>query len=147
MKYPIELPSLSDFRFSYPVQLRFNDIDILGHVNNTVYLSLYDLGKARYMEAVNHGAVNWQRVESVIANVDCAFISQMRFGDDIRVYTRCIHIGEKSYTLQQVLADANGEIKSLCNTVMVNYNPDTGKATPISANWRSNLEAFENNTI
>lgn len=32
------------------VQLRFNDIDILGHLNNTVYFSLYDLGKARYME-------------------------------------------------------------------------------------------------
>lgn len=147
MKYPIQLPDLKDFNFSYDVQLRFNDIDILGHVNNTVYLSLFDLGKARYMEAVNGGNVNWQRVESVIANIDCAFIKQMRFGDNIKVYTRCTHIGAKSYELQQILADDKGEIKSICNTVMVCFDPSTGHAADVSPQWRANLEAFEGKNL
>ena len=30
------------FRHHTDVQIRFNDIDILGHVNNTVYFSFYD---------------------------------------------------------------------------------------------------------
>ena len=38
------------FRHTLPLQLRFNDIDLLGHVNNSVYFSFYDLGKARYFE-------------------------------------------------------------------------------------------------
>ena len=33
------------FRHTLPLQLRFNDIDLLGHVNNSVYFSFYDLGK------------------------------------------------------------------------------------------------------
>lgn len=143
MKYPIELPSLSEFHHSLPVQLRFNDIDILGHLNNTVYLSLYDLGKARWMEAVNEGRVNWQRVESVIANIDCAYIKQIRFGDRISVYTRCLHVGDKSFTLQQALADDKGEIRSLCNTVMVCFDPDTHRAATVKEEWRRAVEAFE----
>lgn len=30
------------FRHSVPVQLRFNDLDPLGHVNNSVYFTFYD---------------------------------------------------------------------------------------------------------
>ena len=33
------------FKHSVPVQLRFNDADALGHVNNSVYFTFYDLGK------------------------------------------------------------------------------------------------------
>ena len=33
-----------------PVQLRFNDADALGHINNSVYFSFYDLGKTEYFK-------------------------------------------------------------------------------------------------
>lgn len=145
MKEKIILPLLDDFRHSLPVQLRFNDIDILGHVNNTVYLSLFDLGKARYMEQVNKGRVNWQKVESIIANVNCSFVNQMRFGEEIFVYTRCVAVGNKSYTLEQVLADAKGEIKAVCTTVMVAYDPERHQAVEVSETWRKNVKEYENN--
>ena len=31
------------FKHTLPVQLRFSDVDQFGHVNNSVYFSLYDL--------------------------------------------------------------------------------------------------------
>ena len=37
-----------EFRHRQPVQIRFNDIDIFGHLNNSVYLQFMDLGKAEY---------------------------------------------------------------------------------------------------
>ena len=39
-------------KHSVPVQLRFNDTDALGHVNNSTYFSFYDLGKSEYFAAV-----------------------------------------------------------------------------------------------
>lgn len=143
MKFPVEIPPLADFRHHIDVQLRFNDIDILGHLNNTVYFSLYDLAKARYMEAVLDGDIDWQRVESVIANIDCAYLKQIRFGEKISALTRCIHIGDKSFTLQQMLVDDTGDVKSLCNTVMVSYDPDTRTAIPVSDRWRRRCAHFE----
>ena len=40
------------FRHTLPIQLRFNDVDKFGHVNNTVYFSFYDLGKTEYFASV-----------------------------------------------------------------------------------------------
>lgn len=34
------------------MQIRFNDVDVLGHMNNTVYFTLYDTAKADYFAAV-----------------------------------------------------------------------------------------------
>lgn len=102
---PATLPKPSDFRHHVDLQLRFNDIDILGHLNNTVYFSFYDTGKAYYLEAVNGGRMDFRRVESVIANVDCAFVSPTYFGEEIEVCTKCEHVGDKSLTIFQMIVN------------------------------------------
>ena len=35
-----------------PIQLRFNDIDQMGHVNNAVIMEFLDLGKSEYFTSV-----------------------------------------------------------------------------------------------
>ncbi|MDE6842054.1 MAG: acyl-CoA thioesterase, partial [Muribaculaceae bacterium] len=94
------LPDPQDFKHRVLVQTRFNDVDILGHINNTVYFSFYDTGKAYYFNSVRNGNMNWRKVETVIANVNCAYIHSMYFGEQIEVCTRCIEIREKSFILQ-----------------------------------------------
>ena len=69
---PNSIPDIRLFRHSVPAQLRFNDIDILGHLNNTVYFSFYDTGKAYFFNSIMEGGIEWRTVETVIANVDCA---------------------------------------------------------------------------
>ena len=124
--------------------MRFNDIDILGHLNNTVYFSFFDTGKAYYLEAVNGGKMNWQRVESVIANVDCAFISSVYFGEPVEICTRCEHLGSKSFTLlQMILNKDTREIKCICRTVMVAYDPDARRTTPLPGHWRKGITDYE----
>jgi acyl-CoA thioester hydrolase len=40
------------FNSIIPIQVRFNDVDMLGHVSNTVYQNYYDAGKLHYFEEV-----------------------------------------------------------------------------------------------
>lgn len=134
---------LESFRHSTEVQIRFNDIDILGHVNNTVYLTFYDTAKARYMEAVKGGNINWQKVETVIANIDCAFVNPTYFGEVIKVYTRCLSIHDKSFRLLQVIAGSEGQIKSVCESVMVSFDTATLRPSSVPDDWRHDLSAFE----
>ncbi|MCM1319614.1 MAG: acyl-CoA thioesterase [Muribaculaceae bacterium] len=142
---PEELPDKSQFKHHVDLQIRFNDIDILGHLNNTVYFSFYDTGKAYYLEAVEGGHINWQRVESVVANVDCAFINPIFFGTEIEVYTKCEHLGERSFTLFQMIADKKtDEIKSVCRSIMVSIDPDTKRSVPLPRKWREGITAYEN---
>lgn len=133
-----------DFRFHTDVQIRFNDIDILGHVNNTVYFSIFDTGKAYYFNAVKRGRMDWRKVETVIANINCSFISPVLFGQEVEVFTRCEVIHEKSFLLRQALVQKDTrEVKALCDTVMVCMDLATGKSCSVPDDFRLLLNEYE----
>lgn len=141
---PHNLPDISLFRHSTPLQVRFNDVDVLGHVNNTVYFSFYDTGKAHYFTDVNGEQMDWKHVNTVVANVNCAFIAPIFFTESIEVLTTCTAIHEKSFRILQLIREARtGQIKSCCETVMVCFDTATGQTCPVSDEWRRNLSAFE----
>ncbi len=130
------------------LRVRFNDIDILGHVNNVVYLSLFDTAKADYLQGAFRGNMNWQRVESVIANINCSFINPAYFGEPLCVYTRCEEMGHKHFVFKQVMVNTStAQIKAVCDTVMVSYDPDTGTTTPVSATTRTMFEQYEHRSF
>lgn len=139
---PKKLPPRKYFTHSVDLQLRFNDVDVLGHLNNTIYFSFYDTGKAYFFEHIMNSPMQWKHVDCVIANVDCAYISPIYFGEQIQVWTRVSEIHDKSFRLQQMLVEKNtGELKSACESVMVSFDPDTKQAVPMKEEWRRALTA------
>lgn len=126
------------------VQLRFNDIDILGHLNNTVYFSLYDLGKAEFMEANGLREPGPKAPTSVIADIHCSYFIPILYGDEIYVTTRCSHIGDKSFTLEQEMIDDRGEVRSRCSTVMVYIDAATRHSAPLPQDFKAKLLASQN---
>lgn len=142
------LPDPHEFRHRADVQLRFNDVDVLGHVNNTVYFSFYDTGKALYFGATKGMSMDWRHVDRVIANVECAYLAPIVFGEDIEILTRCVHVGHKSFTLQQMLREKNtGQIKSVSETVMVCIDPADGHAVEVSPRVREAFSAYEGHQL
>ena len=138
---PHKLPSISEFKYHTDLQIRFSDVDVLGHVNNTVYLSYYDTGKAWFFSEIHERLIEWRKVETVIANIDCCFISPIFFGEEVEVYTRCESISEKSFKLLQVIAlKGSKEIKSACETVMVCFDPLSQNSIKMPDHWRMALE-------
>ena len=65
-----------EFHHSLPIQLRFNDVDKFGHVNNTVYFSFYDLGKTEYFASVCPG-VDWEKDGIVVVHIEADFLAQI----------------------------------------------------------------------
>jgi acyl-CoA thioester hydrolase len=49
----------STFRHSVPVQIRFADIDVNGHVNNVVFQHYFDLAKVGYFNTILGEDINW----------------------------------------------------------------------------------------
>ena len=128
------------FRHAVPLQLRFNDIDVLGHVNNNAQLALFDVGKTEFHNALRGQLADWSRVEAVIVNINCTFMEQIRFTDPMEVRTRVKKIGEKSFTLQQILRNtATGQICSMCESVMVSVDYATKASKPIPGNIAAGL--------
>lgn len=132
------------FLHSYPLQLRFNDIDSLGHVNNSVYFTFYDLGKSRYFEAVKKQSIDWRKADVVIANVNADFLSPIYSHEQIAVETCCTEIGNRSFKLmQRIINTQTGELKGICRTIMVGFDVAAGVSAPISDEWKQAICVFE----
>ena len=86
------------FNHTLPIQLRFNDVDKFGHVNNTVYFSFYDLGKTEYFASVCPD-VDWEKDGIVVVHIEANFLAQIYGSDHIAVQTAVTEIGTKSPNL------------------------------------------------
>ena len=52
-----------------PLQIRFNDVDKFGHVNNTIYFQFYDSGKTDYVSTVCKG-FDWGRYAIFVVKIE-----------------------------------------------------------------------------
>lgn len=138
-----------EFKHTYPVQLRFSDVDVLGHVNNSVYFSLYDLAKTAYMQAVRQGedAIDYRRTSMVVANLNANFFAPVFFSDRLAIQTSAVHLGNKSFVLyQRAICEDTGEVKCECRTVMVAFDVASQQAVPIPREWKEAICRFEGKT-
>lgn len=135
------------FRHTMPVQIRFSDVDQFGHVNNSVYFSLYDLAKTTYIKEVL-GETDWDKLAVVIANINANFYSPVFFSDPMVIETAVVHLGNKSFTLlQRAVATNTGEVKCECHTVMVGYDLATKEPQPIAKCYKEAICRYEGRTM
>lgn len=131
-------------KHSTPIQLRFNDADTLGHINNAVYLSFFDLGKTDYFKAVKGTNFYNIEIDIVVAHIEVDFLKSVYLHEDVAVETAVTRIGNKSLSVsQRIISLLTNEIKCQCTTVMVSIDFNTGETKPISNQWRTELAAFE----
>lgn len=133
------------FHHALKAQLRFNDIDIFGHVNNSVYLQLLDLAKVRYFESVLGGPVDWHKATVVVVNINASFHSPSYFEEPLTVVTAVGDMSEHSFILEQrILNPLTGDVKCTARTVMAGFDPLTARGIAIPEVWVKSLLDFEN---
>jgi len=133
----------NDYRHVLPLQIRFNDVDKFGHVNNTVYFQFYDTAKTDYIASVCKG-VDWERLAIVVVKIEAEFLAQIKGNDHIAGRTRIVKIGNKSFHLEQDVIDSDTqEVKSRCLSVMVLYDLERQQTIPLPDEWRKAISDYE----
>lgn len=136
------------FRCVTPVQVRFNDFDPLGHMNNAVYMQVFDLGKSDYFGRLTDEPVDWTQTPVVIASINCDFLSPVVTGEEVEVRTRVSEIHDKSFIVLQELANSvTGEVKCTCRVVMVYFDIATKIPTRLPDDWRQRFNTFEQRNL
>ncbi len=134
----------TSFRHRTPVQVRFNDVDRFGHVNNTAYFSLYDLGKVEYMHAVLGKNFERRDIVPVVANINADFIRPIFYGDPIVIETATVHLGHKSFRLcQRAVNTDTGVVMCQCLTTMVCFSLSSQEAVDIPDAMREAIRKYE----
>ncbi len=136
-----------EIRHTMPVQIRFSDVDSFGHMNNSVYFSLYDLAKTTYLKEVL-GTADWDKLAIVVANINASFYLPVFFSDKLVIETAVVHLGNKSFTLlQRAVTTDSHEVKCECRTVMVGYDLRTKEPQPIAKKYKEAICRYEGKTL
>lgn len=114
-----------------PIQIRFNDIDQMGHVNNAIIMEYFDLGKSAFFSAAGIPPEEGD-FTVMIVHFEVDFTAQIHYHDQIAVTTAVRRIGTKSIAVEQhIVNQANGQDCAVCKTVMAGYRRSTRKSAPI----------------
>ena len=98
-----------NFKFETKIQMRWKDLDALGHVNNANYLTYFEVARSYYIMAACP-EWNWQKDMFLIANVNVNFHKELQLTDeDVSVYVRTSKIGSKSFVLEYEIVSQNGD--------------------------------------
>jgi acyl-CoA thioester hydrolase len=131
------------FRSIIPIQVRFSDVDMMGHVSNTVYQTYYDAGKIHYfdevlpeMDFVNLGVVG--------ASIKIDYLKPIFMKTRILVETHVTRIGNKSLTMEhQLVEETTGEVLSTCTAILVCYDIKNQLSIPVPENWKTAIKSYD----
>lgn len=136
------------FRQVTRIQVRFTDCDMLGHVNNNMFMAYFDLGKIEYFQTVIPGGVDMARINVAVVNVNADFYAQAFFGEPLEVWTAVSRLGKSSFTLEQRVINAEtGQTKCIGRTTMASFDPATATSVPLRDDWAAAVESFEHRPL
>jgi acyl-CoA thioester hydrolase len=135
------------YKFTLPIQVRFNDVDIMGHVSNTVYLNYYDQGKVEYFDHILPD-LDFLNIGVVDASIKIDYLLPIFMRYKIYVETRIAVLGHKSFTMEHILVNCEtGEILSTCTAVIVCFDVKTSKSRVIPEHWRKQIIEHEGDQL
>jgi len=137
-----------DFNHKKKIQIRFGDIDLMGHVNNGIQLSYLDLARMDYLGQVFGQVIRWKDSALIVAHLEIDYLSSITLKDSVEVHTKIHKIGNKSVGLYQNIVDAvTGEIKTKTSQVMVAYNQEQGTSMSVPETLKIRIREFEREVL
>jgi acyl-CoA thioester hydrolase len=130
------------FRWFTGISLRWNDIDVLGHVNNARYYEFFDSTVLGYLHERELGFGTGGTL-MVVAENGCRFHREIVFTDRLEMGLRVDRIGTSSvrYRLGAFVNDAE-EAAADGHFVHVFIDPESKRPAPFSGPVREHLEAL-----
>ena len=90
--------TLDDFPVQIPVEVRWADVDMYGHVNNAVYYQWFDSAINGWLRKVAAVDPMLATTVGVVGESACSYESQVRFGDEVVVGLAVSGVGASSIT-------------------------------------------------
>ncbi len=138
---------MEGFRYQLPMQVRFADLDVLGHLNNAKYLTYIEQARIVYVRDVCGWDGDWTQLGMILARTEIDYKLPIAFEDQVKAYVRVSRLGGKSFDMEYLVTrqrdGGEEEIAATVKTIMVayDYRQDTSIAVPDS--WRERILAYE----
>ena len=131
------------YRHFLPIQTRWMDNDVYGHVNNVVYYSYFDTVVNAYL--IRAGVLDFERGETIglVVETQCNYFASFAFPDRIEAGLRVARLGTSSvrYEIGLFAAGAN-EPAAQGHFVHVYVDRASRRPVPLPDALRTALEAL-----
>jgi acyl-CoA thioester hydrolase len=137
---------LSKFKHKSAIQIRFKDIDHMGHVNNANHITYFELARIHYFRDVINEVVNWNEQGVILAKTEINYHRPILLSDNVFVYSRVSKMGNKSYEVEYAITVENGDEIVTCASgmsVQVCYNYLNNSTVAIPESWREKVQQYE----
>jgi acyl-CoA thioester hydrolase len=126
--------------FETTVEIRFADIDAMGHVNNAVYFSYFEQARMAYFKERVARIWDWNEDGVIVARNEIDYVFPVFLNDRMVIRLWVEHVGSKSFTVcYRVVV---GE--RLCATgksVLVCFNHKNKATQVLPEAWRTRFLA------
>jgi acyl-CoA thioester hydrolase len=133
---------MEGFRFVYPQEVTFRDLDVFGHVNNAVYLTYLENARVAYLREVL-GLDSLDDLLVIVANVNIDFRTRASLGETLEIGARTSRIGTKSFDLDHEIRGPDGRLVAAAATTLVTFDYRGDSTMPVPDLWRERIEAYE----
>lgn len=137
---------LATYKHKLKIQIRFKDIDKLGHVNNANHLTYFEIARVEYFKDVFKSSIDWVNTGMILANVEITYKRPILLEDNVFCYTKISRFGTKSFDVENLLVtETNGE-QHLCafgKNTLVCINYATKQTIEVPTEWVESVKNFE----
>jgi acyl-CoA thioester hydrolase len=133
----------ADYVDFYPLQTRWNDNDVYGHMNNVVHYALFDTAVNGWLMDRELLDPQTSKTIGLVVETGCKYYAEMRFPDQITAGLRVAHLGTSSISYELALfrndedaASAEGRF------VHVYVDRDSRRPAPIEGARRDAFQAL-----
>lgn len=123
-----------------PVELRWSDQDLLGHVNNAKLMTLAEEARIRSLERLRRQLRLEGPLDMVLRTTQTDFLRPVMYEDAIKVLVWISRIGNTSYVMQHELIQ-NGEVCVSVEAVVVMFDSQQQAPMPLPDEVRAALES------
>jgi acyl-CoA thioester hydrolase len=134
---------MEGYRYAVDIDVRYRDLDPVGHVNNAVYATYLEHARTNYYAEVLDLAT--EELSFVLAHVEIDYERSVTAEDEAKVWIRVSRVGEKSMTTEFVV-EASGETAATAESVQVVVDEE-GTPRPVPEGWREAILEYEGGNV
>ena len=128
------------------IQVRFSDIDVMGHVNNAVYLSYFEMARVIFFSELLGEQWDWKKDGVLLRKNEIEYIKPVMLHEKPEIYIHTNKIGNKSFELGYELK-VEGEIRTTGSSVLVSFDSTKMITTELPQKLKEVLSTLFRNEI
>ena len=135
-----------EFRFIHPVEVRFRDLDPMGHAHHSLPLMYWEEARARYWREVA-GRPSVESIDYVMGEFTVRYHDRIWFPARLQSAVRVIRLGRSSWDAEYGLWDEDGRLLSSGASTQVMFDYDAGRSQALDDATRARIEEFEGRSL